>query len=878
MQIILVVFVWLIGSAVAAEIRKPESQSAISLKSEIIFDGIISETVYSEQYFGNFTQREPNEGKPATENTFAWVLYDKDYIYISAKLKDSEPDKIDRSIARRDSWVESDWFVFYVDPYNDNKTGYFFATNPGGSMLDGVLYNDSWDDNTWDGIWESKCRVTDEGWETEIRIPINQLRFRESENMVWGVNFERRIKRKNESAYFVMVPKKESGFVSHFAKMDGLTGIKPSARFEALPYIVQKAQYLQHDSNDPFYSGNQYRTTFGGDFKIGLNSSINLDLSINPDFGQVEVDPAVLNLSAFETYYEEKRPFFVEGASILQFGFGGSNNFWGFNFGIPNFFYSRRIGRQPQGSVDTEGYVDQPTETRILGAAKITGKINDSWSLGSLSSVTERTYAEVSEPSGLRHSQEIEPLTHYGVFRTKREFGDGNSSVGFLLTTVNRNLRTEELSNSLSKQAYVFGVDGWTFLDNEKTYVITGVAAGSYVSGTSEYMTELQQRPYRYFQRPDAGKYRIDSTITDLSGWFSRIMLNKQKGNFYVNAAIGAISPGFEYNDLGLQGMGNRINGHLVLGYRWFEPDSTFRSKSIYISHFRNFNFEGNAISNGAMLTSNFQFLNYYGMSFQAFLDFPYYSPTFTRGGPIMKRPEGYYLSVSGYSDNRKPLVAYLSYNYSSDRMGSYGNSISFDTEWHPATNISVTLGPSISREIEKTQWVIAIDDSGFEPTFGKRYIFGELSQTYISATLRINYAFSPSMSLQAYLQPFFAVGNYSRFKQFSTPSTMDFMDFGKSGSTISFDKENDQYNIRSAEGSEFSFSNPDFNFKSFRANLIFRWEVQSGSVLYLVWTHSRANFDHPGDYKFGRDFSNLFSAAPDNIFLAKFSYWFNMF
>ena len=271
----------------------------------IQLDGNLTETFWANPPIQEFTQKDPLEGQPATEKTDVWITYDESAVYVAAKLYDSHPEQIDASLSRRDSWVDSDWFYFYVDPYNDKKTGYFFAVNAGGSLIDGVLYNDSWNDDSWDGIWEAKTQLTDDGWSLEMRIPFNQLRFQESDHMKWGINFEREIKRNKESSYYVMVPKNESGFVSRFAELEGLNGIKPTQRFEILPYIVQKAQYLDHDSDDAFYKSNQYKTSLGADLKIGIGSNLTLDATINPDFGQVEVDPAVVNLSAFETFFDE---------------------------------------------------------------------------------------------------------------------------------------------------------------------------------------------------------------------------------------------------------------------------------------------------------------------------------------------------------------------------------------------------------------------------------------------------------------------------------------------------------------------------------------------------------------------------------------------
>ena len=471
--------------------------TAYKTSEAIILDGKLNENIWKQNPTTYFVQKEPNEGKPATQNSEIRVAFDNENLYVGGMFYDTHPDSIDNNLMRRDNLVPSDWFFLYLDPYNDDRTGYYFAVNAGGSISDGILFNDSWDDNTWDGVWESKTKITKDGWVLEMKIPFSQLRFNQTENMIWGINFNRDIKRNGENSFYVMVPKNESGFVSKFADLVGLDGIKLKQRFEVLPYFVQKAQYLKHENGDPFYKGNQYKSSLGADFKIGIGSSFNLDATINPDFGQVEVDPAVVNLSAFETYFQEKRPFFIEGQELFYFGIGGANNNWGFNFGNPELFYTRRIGRSPQGNLPDYDYVNYPNETRILGAAKLTGKIDETWSVGALNAATERTYATISV-SNKKSEIEVEPFTNYGVFRTQKQFNDNRQSIGAMFTSVNRDLNTFDLKSSLSNEAYTFGLDGWTFLDSAKQYVLTSFLVGSYTSGSKDYMVKLQEPEFRF--------------------------------------------------------------------------------------------------------------------------------------------------------------------------------------------------------------------------------------------------------------------------------------------------------------------------------------------------------------------------------------------
>jgi hypothetical protein len=778
---------------------------------------------------------------------------------------------------RRDNIVESDWFFVSLDTYNDDRNGYFFAVNAGGSIADGTLYNDGWDDDSWDGIWESKTRVDEKGWYVEMRIPFTQLRFKESDKMVWGINLDRDIKRRHEMSYYIMVPKNESGFVSKFADLVGLDGIKSKQRFEVLPYFVQKAQYLVHDENNPFYKSKQYKTSLGADLKFSVGSNLNVDATINPDFGQVEVDPAIINLSEFETFYQEKRPFFIEGSNIFAFGYGGANNNWGFNFSVPELFYSRRIGRPPQGNVSSKGYLNYPSETRILGAAKLSGKIDESWSIGVLSSLTERTFAKIQTPNGINIEEQVEPLTHYGVFRTQKEFNSGKQAIGMIFTSVNRDLNSDNLKNLLSDQAYTFGTDGWTFLDDDETYVITGSVIGSYTSGTRDYLIRLQKQPYRYMQRPDKTYMPLDSNRTSIAGIFSRVMLNKQKGNFYINAALGTASPGFEYNDLGSQWFADRINGHLVTGYRWFDPDNIFRRKSIYVAYSRTSDYEDNISRSGFYMNGSLQFLNYYGFNFEGSYNFESISTTLTRGGPKLIIPFNYSFSLGAYSDSRENVIISPSADFWRNQTDSYQFDLDLEIEWKPSSQISFVLEPEYSYNFTKYQWVGNFADPYAVNSYNTRYVFADLYQKTLSATIRLNWIFTPTLSLQLYIQPLFAVGDYEKFKEIINPPSIDVKEYGNEGSQISYDEGSMTYTVDPyAEGpaTPFSFSNPDFNFKSLRGNLVLRWEALPGSVFYFAWTNSRMNFENPGEFNFKNDFSNLIKSKSDNIFLVKFSYW----
>ncbi len=822
---------------------------ALRLTEAIAVDGVLSEAVWQNgSGISQFKQRDPNENAEPTEKTIVHVAYDDAALYVAARMFDSAPDSIIARLGRRDAQLTSDMFGFFVDPYYDRRSGFYFSLNAAGTMYDGVLYNDEWDDDSWDGVWEGKVKIDEHGWTAEMRIPYSQLRFQKKEQLVWGVNFRRDIARRNERNYLVFTPKNGSGFVSRFVDLVGIANIAPPRRIEALPYITSKAEYLQHSPNDPFNDGSNYTPGVGADFKIGLGNNLTLDATVNPDFGQVEVDPAVVNLSDVETFFQEKRPFFIEGANIFSFGHGGARSNWGFNWGNPSFFYSRRIGRAPQGSAPAADYLDSPLGTTILGAAKLTGKIANSWNVGMLHGLTAREHAKL-QTAGQESRSEVEPMTYYGVTRAQKEFHEGRQGLGFLSTFAQRKFDDGRLRDEINSNALGLGVDGWTFLDKEKMWVVNGWTGLTRVAGNETRLLALQRNPRHYFQRPDAGHVKVDSAATSLMGFAGRFALNKQKGNIMFNSALGFIDPKFDVNDLGFIWRNDVINAHVAGGYKWTKPGKVVRSAQMLGALFQSHDFDGNKIWSGVWQSGFFEFLNYYSVQYNFAYNPQTVSNRRTRGGPLTLNPRGWETGLFINSDSRKAWVfglstfGYVQPNYAWDR------NLGIDIEWKPSANVSVSLSPSVLWNHEFAQYVDQIEDEQFTPTFGNRYIFAELDQTEFSAGIRLNWTFTPRLSLQFYGQPLISSGDYHDYKQLARAKSFDFTPFATDRSD-------------------------DFNFKSFRGNAVLRWEYFPGSTLYFVWTQSRADFEDNGEFRFNRSVDRLVDTRPENIFLIKASYW----
>lgn len=850
--------------------------TATKLNCPVIIDGILNEPIWQNKpSVDAFIQKEPTEGALPSERTEAYIAFDDEALYIAARMYDAHPDSIIARLTRRDNVVTADRLLIYLDPYHDQRSGFYFTINAAGILTDGILYNDDWNDNSWDAVWEGKACIDEKGWTVEVRIPFSQLRFKNTESQVWGINLKRIIARRNEEDNLIRVPKNENGFVSRFINLYGLDGIKPVSKIEILPYVTGKAEYLRHTPGDPFNDGSQYTPDIGADLKMGIGNNLTLNATVNPDFGQVEIDPAVLNLSDVETYYSEKRPFFTEGSSVFNFGNGGAGNFWSFNWGSPNLFYSRRIGRTPHGSAPGNAdFANVPSGTHILGAAKLTGKVWDDWNLGVIQGLTRREYADY-QVNGVKAQAEVEPLAYYSVARLQREMNSSRQGIGILATYTGRNFKDESLADITNKSALTFGIDGWTSLDTSKTWVFTGYSEFSHVQGTKQQIISLQENSQHYFQRPDMSYIHVDSNRTALTGYAGRFYLIKQKGDLFINSAFGFISPEFDCNDLGFLSYANVINMHVGGGYDWTTPTSYYHFLELGLFYFRNLDYDWNKTAEGIFTYGNYQLPNYYFISWNYCYNPATINNRRTRGGPLSINPAGWQVNLSANSDDRKSLVGNVSFfSY----QAANENNIEYDLgfEYRPASNIDVSISPFYNRELTNAMYVGTQGDKTATATYGSRYVFGTMDQKTIGAGIRLNWTFTPMLNLQLYVQPLLSTGTYSGIKELARPRSFMFNQY----QNIQYNKDDNTYTIDpdgAGPAGAFTINNPDFNFKSLRGNAVLRWEYMPGSVFYFVWTQSRSDVESTGDFSLRKSFSGLTDIHPDNIFAMKFTYWFNM-
>ncbi len=852
------------------------SVRAFRLASAVTIDGALGDAAWQRPpAVTRFLQADPDEGAAPSESTWVWVAYDDEAVYVAARCWDSQPDSILATLVRRDVEVTADRFYVALDPFHDRRSGYYFGINAAGVLYDGTIYNDNTTDAAWDGVWEGRARRDAQGWTLEMKIPFSQMRFRRGSEQVWGIDFRRDIARNAEQDWVVFTPKRASGFCSRFPELLGLENGNHAAAIEALPYMTGKAEYQIPDAGDPLHDGSRYTPGLGGDLRMPVGNSLTLNATVNPDFGQVEVDPAVVNLSDVETFFEEKRPFFTENASIFGFGNEGASDYWNFNWYDPKFFYTRRVGRAPQGSLpDDTQFSDVPVATRILGAAKLTGKLAPSWNFGTLHALTSEETADYVV-GGTRSRLAVEPLTYYGVARTQKEFPGGFNGLGLMTTLVDRSFAHDGLEGQLNRQSLMTGLDGWHFLDRKKTWVLSGWAAMTRVGGTPTEMIAVQTDPRHYLQRPDARHLGVDSSATSLTGYGARVWLNKQEGNWFSNSAIGFMDPKFDDNDIGFQPRSDLINGHAGIGYKWTKPNGWRKYMHVWAAVFESRDFDWNETLAGEYAAARIQTAGNTQLDVDAAYNPRYVDNLLTRGGPLALTNPGQQYDGTLTTDSHKRVYYSVAFNsYWIPATRSFTTALAPTVTWTPKPNWSVQVGPEVDRNVDDAHYVATVAGPGTPADFGgNHYVFARLDETTVSANIRFNVSLTPNLSVQTYVQPLVSSGRYSDYKELARSRSYDFLHHSTYDPVAQ---------VLYPDPVDFptvfeSLSEPTFNFKSLRGNVVLRWEYRPGSTFFLVWTQQRTNDDLFDGLEFARSFDRLVTAKPDDIFLAKVTYHFEI-
>ncbi|HLN20573.1 MAG TPA: DUF5916 domain-containing protein [Bacteroidales bacterium] len=818
------------------------------------------------EWSGGFLQQRPVEGAKPSNETYIKLLFDDRYIYVGIRACD-DPRLIDFRPAKRDQ-MGGDIVGVNFDTYHDYRTVWEFNVTASGGKIDAQINYPMQMNRNWNPVWDAKVAIEDSAWTVEMRIPFSQLRYVNKPEQVWGMFVWRNHGRNSEESQWFLRPIDSPSWTYPSGTLTGLKTEKKIRRLEIMPYGLGMLRRSEIVEGDPFRQGLEHHLSGGLDVKVGLTTDFTMDVTFNPDFGQVEADPSVLNLTTYETFFEEKRPFFLEGSNLLDFEFRSRNQL----------FYSRRIGHNPQYNpvLQPGEYVLTPDNTSILSAVKVTGKNANGMSIGIMQSVTRKENAEISTASGPSRYQTVEPLTSYSVFRLQQDFNKANTILGGIITGTNRSLAENHLS-FLPRSVYTGGLD-FLHMWKGKTYYLRMNSLFSTVHGDREAITKLQYSSVHYLNRPDFDYLGIDSSLTTMTGSGGEFEIGKA-GNSRLRYSlnIGYGSPMLELNDIGYLYSADFLEQNASISYVINDPFSIFRTLTASLTQDNKFNSRAYYLSSeiGGSLRSTFT--NKWTGSIKLNRSFEGLNTNTLRGGPALLLPGLWENSISISTDKARAVSLNLGTGSKiSDDNISRAYSFTSALTVRVGRNIQLTTGLDYSAEKENMQYV-----SRRRLNSEQRYIMAFLDRKTMELTFRAEYGITPELTIQYYGSPYISTGIYNNFKYITDARAVDYQDrFHKySGEEINLDPASGIYNIDEAGTgvADYRFANPDFNFMEFRSNLVARWEYKLGSVLYLVWQHSRSGRNNNPDHSLGNNFGNLWDIYPTDILMLKFNYWFSL-
>ena len=851
----------------AAVAPGPKQAQAVRVTDgSIQVDGALEDAAWQQATpITDFVQREPVEGADPNQRMEIRFVYDTDALYVGARMYSDNPAAIQAPLGRRDPDNSSaEHIIVSLDTFLDRLTAYSFGVTASGVRIDRYSGSDNeGGDSGFDPVWEARTRVDDQGWTAELWIPFDQLRFNDRDQQIWGLNVQRFTPTLEEQDYWVMVPRTEQGWSSRFGDLQGIQGIEPSRRIELLPFVVGASTMNgdARDPDDPFDDGKNLIGRMGLDLKMGVGPNLTLDATFNPDFGQVEADPAEVNLSDFATRFEERRPFFMEGEQLLTLRH-------------PNVFYSRRIGAPPACRVSGD-FVDCPSDSQILGAAKLTGRLPSGTSLGVLAALTGEEHARVIE-EGVPGVDDVRvgPRVGYGIVKLQQELGTSGSNASVLVGAVKRDLEENDpLAAALTDHTFVFGSDAlWRFRGGE--YEWNATVVGAHAQGDPAAIEVLQRSSSHYLQRPDReGEYRIDPTRESMTGWSLTTGFNRRSGQHWLFGASAKVDhPMFEPQDLANLNGADGIQPNWNITYRETQPGSIFRSYSLRLNQGNewNFNFDRQNGNIGAQVSLTW--LNFWTTNVQFARQLETERSGLTRGGPLMGGPAGWNGQASVGNSNSSQTRWSANVRYSKDDLGGKSTNVGMNFSMRPGPRWELSVQPGYSASHEAQQY-ITTRSGGREETFGSRYIFSYIERHQYSAEFRASFTVRPDLNLDIYMEPFAASGRYYEYGELAAPGSLDRIVYGEEGGS-QVELQEDGSRVVTIDGQTFTLSNRDFNVRSFNTNLVLRWEWRPGSTLYVVWQQNR-DFRETLAAPVGvGDMFNSITDPGSNIFLIKTSFW----
>ena len=839
--------------------------AAVRATNAPAIDGRIDDAAWGAAAVGrDFVQRAPDVMQPATQRTEVRILFDDAALYVAMRMFDSAPDSIAAPLARRDADPYSDWAELSIDGYLDRRTAFRFMVNPAGVQRDALVSGDDLftEDIGWDAVWASATRRDSAGWTAELRIPLSQLRFAVGAGTSrWGLQAGRFLARRNERSYWSPIVPTVSGYVSQFGTLDDVAIAHPVRRAELLPYVSTKMTRAPIEAGNPFARATALQRTAGLDLRLGVTQDLTLTATINPDFGQVEADPSEVNLTGVESFFAERRPFFLEGSDLFAFDMNGL--WW---MGREELFYSRRLGRAPQGDApDGSEWVTSPSAANVQGAVKLTGRTASGWKLAALGALTDDVRARYLSDAG-EQSSLIEPRTRYGIARVTREIGGGESSIGSAITFVDR----DDTVPTLRSSAVVGGIDARTRFGG-RNYIAYANLMRSMVRGSPEAMTETQRSTTHLFQRPDASYVEVDSNRTSLAGTSASLRITKEGGGHTRGGLLAkVVTPGFEANDLGLQPRADAVGGALWLGWDGFEPTRLVRSWDAWVAAWGGASFGGDRDQLGARLYASANLHSYWAVAGAVVRNAPASSLTALRGGPVLHTPGNVFGFVNVTTDSRNPVVGtFGASGYRDDEGPGRRLNLTSTISTRVGGGTQLSAAPSLSWWRNPQQFVAENMAQG-----STRYVVGDLLQTTAAVMLHASYALSSRLTLQLYAQPFLSAGEYRALGEVSDAGARRLGDrvrpFGPDALARTSD---DELEARTPTG-VLRFDRPDYSVAELNANAVLRWEYRPGSALFVVWSQGRSHDGAAAPFDMRSQSRDLFAAPATNVVLVKVSHW----
>jgi hypothetical protein len=835
---------------------------AVRTAAPIELDGRLTEPTWQDAVpVTDFVQKEPVEGASPAQRMDVRFLYDDGALYVGARMHSLEPSAIQAPMGRRDRGEQAEHVLISLDTFFDRRTAYAFGVTASGVRLDRFYPADDAVEfvEGYDPVWEAETAIDSAGWTAEFRIPLSQLRFSDGAEQIWGLNIQRFTPTLNEEDYWALVPRTQKGWASHFGELRGIRDLPAVRRIELAPYVAGTSivRTAGRDAGNPFQSAQSISGQAGADLKIGIGPNLTFDATMNPDFGQVEADPAEVNLSAFQTRFPEKRPFFTEGAQLM-------------GIAHQNVFYSRRIGARPSGPAGGD-YVDYPSASTILAALKLTGRLRSGTSIGMLTAVTDDEFAQVSNRSALTREQ-VAARTLYSVARVQQEFGRSASTASAMAAAVQRDLPAGDSLAALQPRRMILAGGDTLLRLHGGEYEVALAGVGTVVSGEAAAIDRVQRSSAHYMQRPDRNYAVLDPTRTSLGGYSVIAAVRRVSGRHWLwSVNTKTDSPGFESNDIANLNSADSFTPTVELRYRETRPSRIFRNYAVGLRQMGEWTYGGDRTATRLVPFTNVTLKNFWTASLSLTTDFRVRDTALTRGGPAMETPRGWFLDGAVASNTAVRTRWSTRTTVGSDENGGLTRRLNASVSLRPGPRWELSVTPNFEHLVDTQQYVSTLGD-GRPATFNQRYVFAHVDRRTFSSQYRLNFTFRPDINLDVYAEPFASSGRYFDHGELLAPGTGALLTYGSSGTAAAVQRDGSRI-VTTPEGS-FTLRNLDFNVRSFRSNVVLRWEWRPGSTFYFVWQQNRQGTDATGAAARVTDMFRSVTAPGPNYLVVKTSFW----